>query len=123
LTEDFQATVFPAGAGRGRDFASEEGWLYGCFYHHIPQREAARDPYPLHLEVHEVAGEPVVVVCRDHGEGPVLEEIWRFEAEDGALAAVKDYGFCPELVYHVAERLGVPAGHVGYRFGEGSYQP
>lgn len=123
LTEDFQAEVFPAGAARGRDYAAEKnGWLYGCFYHHIPEREAAQDPYPLHLVLQEVASEPVVLVFRDHGQGTVLEEIWRFESDDGALARVTDYGFCPDLVRHVAEDLDVPFGFVGYRFATASYR-
>ncbi len=64
-----------------------------------------------------------MLVFRDHGAGNVLEEVWRFESDGERLSAVKDYGFCPDLVRHVAERVGVTPGQIGYRFEHASYGP
>lgn len=124
LLENVEAEVYPSGLIVGRDVNAERGWLRGCFYHHIPEREASRAPYPLGLQVREVEGEPVVLVFRDYGDGQgaALEEVWRFEEEDGAIARVRDYGFSPDLVEHVARHLGLPFRRVGYRFRPGFFR-
>ena len=123
LGPDFEADVFPYTPDKsGRDHHAEKGWLNGCLYHHVAQREAAKDAYPLYLEVVELWGEFVVLVCRDHGEGQKLEEVWRFEADDDQLIRVWDYGFSPELVNHVAKTLNLPFNKVGYRLHKHSYE-
>ena len=116
LLETVEARVFPAGVGVGRDFAEEEGWLRGAFYHHLPEYEARREPYPKRFEVHELDGEPYVAVFRDHGRGEALEEVWRLEEDDGRVARIRDYCFCPDLLRWFAERLGAPVRCFGYRF-------
>ncbi len=118
LLEDAEAQAFPAGMGVGREHHAREGWLHGCFYHHLPDREANRDPYPMRLEVREWDGEPIVLAFRDHGRGEALEEVWRFEEEGAHVARVRDYCFCPEVVQHVAETYGLPFRRLGYRFTE-----
>jgi RNA polymerase sigma-70 factor (ECF subfamily) len=122
LVENVEADVFPSGVGVGREFAARKGWVHGCFYHHIPEREAKREPMPLRLEVREIDGEPVVLVLRDGVGGEALEEVWRFEEQDGQIARVRDYGFCPDLVHWVAEHFAVPFRPVGYRFRERIYE-
>lgn len=123
LLEDVEAEVFPSGSIVGRDVNAEEGWLRGCFFHHIPAREAEQRPYPLGLRVDEVEGEPVVLVFRDYGDaaGPALEEVWRFEEDSEGIARVRDYGFSPDLVGFVAECLGLPFRKVGYRLRPGVF--
>ncbi len=123
LAPEFEANVFPyTSEENGPDFHAEKGWINGCLFHHIAEREEGAVPYPLHIEVREVAGEFVALVFRNHGEGNKLEEIWRFEADEGELIRVRDYGFCPELVSWVAAELELPFNKVGYRLHENSYQ-
>ena len=119
LLENVEATNFPSGLGIGTDALAKRGWIYGCLYHHIPEREERGEVYPLGLEVRDVEGEPVVLVYRDYGEGTALEEVWRFEEEEGSVARIRDYCFSPDLVRWVAERCGVPFRNVAYRFRPG----
>ena len=123
LGPDFDADVFPYTPDKsGRDHHAEKGWLNGCLFHHIAQREAAEEAYPLYLEVAELWGEFIVLVFRDHGEGKKVEEVWRFETDDDQLIRVWDYGFSPELVSHAAKTLNLPFNKVGYRLHRDSYQ-
>jgi RNA polymerase sigma factor (sigma-70 family) len=119
--EEFEAEVFPNGLVVGRDLNAEQGWLHGCLYHHIAEREAGKDPYPLQLEVREVYGEHVVLVFRQRENQSALEEVWRFEAEGEELVRVRDYGFSPDLVSTIAEVLDLPFRAVGYQLKDNSY--
>jgi RNA polymerase sigma-70 factor (ECF subfamily) len=122
VVADLEAEVFPSGFGVGAEHHAERGWIHGTFYHHIPEREARREGYPLGLEVREVAGERAVLVFRDQGEGAALEEVWLVEEADGRVARIRDYGFSPDLVRWVADHCRVPFRAVGYRFRPGIYR-
>ena len=123
VVDSLEAGTFPSGTGVGVEFHEKEGWLNGCFYHHIPWRVETGTPFPLDLEVHDWAGESVVLSFRETGdEGRVLEEIWRLEEIDGRVARIRDYCFCPDLVRHVADSLGAPFKAVGYRFEEDIFE-
>ncbi|MEJ2132608.1 MAG: hypothetical protein P8Y95_13560, partial [Gammaproteobacteria bacterium] len=123
MVDSLEAEIFPCGAGVGFDHHKRDGWINGCFYHHIEWRERERVPYPLILETREIDGELVVLVQRDHndGRGPFLEEVWRFEEEDGLIAKVRDYCFSPDLVEHVADTFDMPFRALGYRITDGTY--
>ncbi|MGI9596057.1 MAG: sigma-70 family RNA polymerase sigma factor [Acidimicrobiales bacterium] len=117
LADGAEANVFPAGVGHGADFAAEQGWLQGCLYHHQDEYQDSGTPFPNHLQVTDVAGEPVVLVSRRGDGGILLEEVWRFETVDGLITRVSDYGFCPDLVSHVGSLLSIPVRRGAYRFG------
>ena len=56
LAPDFEADVFPYTPDKtGPQHHAEKGWINGCLFHHIPEREATREAYPLHIEVREMA--------------------------------------------------------------------
>ena len=116
LLETVESEVFPCGVGVGRDHAEQSGWLRGSFYHHSPEHEARGELYPRRFDVQVLEGEPVVLVFRDDGTGEALEELWRFEEDDGQIARVRDYCFSPDLVRWVAEQLDLPVRSCGYRF-------
>lgn len=116
LVDDVEAAVFPSGVGRGADWVVERGWIRGCLYHHHPDLERAGVPFPNEVQVVEIAGEPVVAVSRDGDGGVLLEEIWRFETDDGRIARVRDYGFCPDLVDWAAIETGLQSRRPPYRF-------
>jgi RNA polymerase sigma-70 factor (ECF subfamily) len=122
VVADLEAEVFPSGFGVGVEHHAKRGWIHGTFYHHSPEREARRLGYPLGLEIRDVAGERVVLVFRDHGEGGALEEVWLVEESDGRVARIRDYCFSPDLVRWVAEHCRVPFHAVGYRFRPGVYR-
>jgi RNA polymerase sigma-70 factor (ECF subfamily) len=53
-------------------------------------------------------GEPIVLRFVTRWGNEALEVVLRFEEEDGRLARVRAYGFCPETIRAVGEALGVP---------------
>lgn len=123
LAPDFEADVFPYILGTsGRQHHAKQGWINGCLFHHIPAREASGEAYPLQIEVRGLFGEFVALVSRLSGGTHKLEEIWRFEAEDGELTSVRDYGFSPDLVGWVAGELKLQFNKVGYRLHKDSYR-
>jgi len=119
LVEDVDATVFPAGVGRGADHLIEAGWIRGSLFHHDPECEASGRPYPSRLSVEVIGGEPVVLVERAErgGDEMLLEEVWRFEGEEGRIHRVQDYCFCPDLVAWIGHQAGLPTRSAGYQFG------
>jgi RNA polymerase sigma-70 factor (ECF subfamily) len=122
VVTDLEAEVFPSGFGVGAEHHAARGWIHGTFYHHIPEREARREGYPLGLEVRDVAGERAVLVFRNYGEGEALEEVWLIEESAGRIARIRDYCFSPDLVRFVADACGVRFRPVGYRFRPGVYR-
>jgi RNA polymerase sigma-70 factor, ECF subfamily len=66
----------------------------------IFQYEAAR------LERVEVEGEPVLISLVTRFGYEALEVVFRFEEQDGRIARIRAYGFCPETVTAVGESLG-----------------
>ncbi len=123
MADSLEADVFPSGVGVGFQENADDGWLSGCLYHHIQWREEQGVPFPNNYEIREVDGDPVVLVIRNYGDGrgAALEEVWRFEEEDGLIARARDYGFSPDLVEHVAASFNLPFRPVAYRFREGLY--
>lgn len=115
LIDDVVADNFPVGFGAGIEHQVKNGWLRGSFYHHDAAHDASQTPYPLHLEVHEVCDEPVVLVFRDQHNERALEEVWRLEEVDGHVAKIVDYCFRLDLVQWVAEHLELPYRRLAYR--------
>lgn len=56
----------------------------------------------------ELEGEPVVLLFATRWGSEALEVVFRFEEEDGCIARIRAYGFCPETVRAVGDALGVP---------------
>ena len=65
------------------------------------QREAAR------IERVEFEGERIVLAFRTYRGREALESIYRFEEQDGRIARIRSYAFCPETMRAVGEALGV----------------
>ena len=65
------------------------------------QYESAR------LERVEFEGEPVLLALTTRRGREALEAIFRFEEQDGRIARIRAYGFCPETVRAIGEALGV----------------
>jgi RNA polymerase sigma-70 factor (ECF subfamily) len=53
-------------------------------------------------------GEPIVVSFATRWGRESLEVVFRFEEQDGRIARIRAYGFCPETVRAVGEALGLP---------------
>jgi RNA polymerase sigma-70 factor (ECF subfamily) len=56
----------------------------------------------------ELDGEPILLrLCTRRGR-EALEVVFRFEEQDGRIARVRAYGFCPDTIRAVGEALGLP---------------
>jgi RNA polymerase sigma-70 factor (ECF subfamily) len=65
------------------------------------QRESAR------LERAELEGEPILLAFATHRGREALEVVFRFDEQDGRIARIRAYGFCPETMRAVGEALGL----------------
>ena len=66
-------------------------------------------PESRRLERAEFEGEPIVLAfCTFPGREEELVSVFRIEEEDGRIARIRSYIFCPETVREVGEKLGVP---------------
>jgi RNA polymerase sigma-70 factor (ECF subfamily) len=61
-------------------------------------------------------GEAVALLFRTRGGREKLEAVLRFEEEDGQVAHMRSYGFCPETVRAVGEALGFAVRSGPYRY-------
>lgn len=55
----------------------------------------------------EVAGEPVALYFVTRGAIEALTAIMRIDEQEGRIARIRSYGFCPEVVRAVGKELGV----------------
>jgi hypothetical protein len=46
----------------------------------------------------------------------MLDALWRLEEEDGRVARLRAYGFCPETMREVGQKLGLPVLIGVYRY-------
>jgi len=62
---------------------------------------------PSGYERVDFEGEPIVLLFATRWGSEALEVIFRFEEQDGRIARIRAYGFCPETIRAVGEALGV----------------
>ena len=96
-------------------FARKPGWFDGLVHGHPewpPQfaYEAAR------LERREFHGEPLALGFATRRGREALESIIRLTEEDGRIARIRAYAFCPETMRAVGEELGLRVRTGLYRF-------
>jgi RNA polymerase sigma-70 factor (ECF subfamily) len=60
-------------------------------------------------------GEPIAIGLRTADGAEGLNEIWRFEVEEGQVARLRLYCFTPDVLVAVAGEIGVPALRRPYR--------
>jgi RNA polymerase sigma-70 factor (ECF subfamily) len=64
----------------------------------------------------EHRGEPILVSWYDHEEGPAVRDVIRLTQEEGRVASIRFYFFCPEVIAEVAGEHGLPWRSNGYRY-------
>jgi RNA polymerase sigma-70 factor, ECF subfamily len=78
-------------------------------------------PEPFHFEAQRVervlfAGEPIVLHFHTRGGREILDVVWRIEEEEGRIARLRTYGFCPETIREAGRELGLPVLTGLYRY-------
>jgi RNA polymerase sigma-70 factor (ECF subfamily) len=83
-------------------------------YAHLVAPELGFDENP-NWRVADYLGEPIAIGLRtlDGREG--LNEIWRFEVDEGAVTRLRLYCLSPDVLATVAQEIGVPALRRAYR--------
>jgi RNA polymerase sigma-70 factor (ECF subfamily) len=115
-----EATLTNLGVGEQYGEASLRGrhsWVEGALGGHPEWPEAFR--YESHRAARvDLEGEPIVLFfrTRERWGGEALEAVIRLEEEAGRVARLVSYGFCPETVRAVAERLDLPVRTGMYRY-------
>jgi RNA polymerase sigma-70 factor (ECF subfamily) len=111
LLEDVSIEVQGAGGGRGRRAAThkEYGWIPSSMGLSNKPADLSR-----RVESRIYRGEPILLAFRKTESGEALEEVWRLEANDGLVARIRDYCFCPETVVAIGSEFGLPTIRGGY---------
>ena len=76
--------------------------------HGHPEWPAELGPESVRLERGEFEGEPIVLGLATQRGRETLRAVFRFEEQDGRIARVRIYGFCPETMRAIGETLGLP---------------
>ncbi len=96
-------------------FARKPGWFYGLVYGH-PEWPAEFAYESVRLERRLFHGEPLVLgFCTRRGR-EALEGVIRLEEQDGRIARIRGYAFCPETMRAIGEELGLKVRTGLYRF-------
>jgi RNA polymerase sigma-70 factor (ECF subfamily) len=100
----------------GREaFESRDGWFHHAVFGH-PEWPAPFRYESARIERVVFEGEPLVAGFTTRGGREALEQVLRFEEEDGRLARIRGYAFCPETMREVAAALGLPLRTGLYRY-------
>lgn len=83
----------------------EKSWFSGATNEHPEWPEWIRWE-ATKAEVAFYAGEPIVLLFHVRKGVDYLEVVLRLEEEDGMVASLRSYGFCPEVMREVGETLG-----------------
>jgi len=96
-------------------FEHEGTWLWHSVHVHPDLPPEVRPPKWVNERV-IFRGEPLVLSFDPVAPGRPLMGIARFEEEDGRIARLRSYIFCPETLREVAAELGLSTGPALYRF-------
>ena len=99
----------PAGEfarGPARSRRAERSGIYKVVHSHEEWPPQTR-PDSVRIERVDFEGEPIVLLFATRWGSEALEVIFRFEEQDGRIARIRAYGFCPETIRAVGEALGV----------------
>lgn len=100
----------------GRSQFERKGtWLWHSVHVHPDLPPEVRPPKWVNERV-VFRGEPLVLSFDAVAPGRPLMGIARFEEEDGQIARLRSYVFCPETLREVAAELGHATGPALYRF-------
>jgi RNA polymerase sigma-70 factor (ECF subfamily) len=105
LLEQVSIEVQGVGGERGRD----ANWV------RFSMSGYRGDRIDIHwLECRMFEAEPLVLHLRKDESRQVLEEVWRMEEEDGEIARIRDYCYCPETLQEIATKFGLDVVTHGY---------
>jgi RNA polymerase sigma-70 factor, ECF subfamily len=96
-------------------FARRGGWFYKAVGGH-PEWPPEFAYESVRVERRLVDGEPLVLCFATRRGREGLEQVLRFEEEDGRISRLRGYAFCPETMRALGEQLGLKVRTGLYRF-------
>jgi len=105
LLENVTVEVQGVGGGQGLESQMNEkdGWFPSTMFGHDRDEGGIR-----RAERRIYRGEPIIVHWLRRDGSEAIREIDRLEEEDGHVARIRDYSYCPETLSEVAAELGLP---------------
>jgi hypothetical protein len=93
--------------GRETFTRTERNILYHVVHGH-PEWGTEMQPDAARVERGELDGEPILLSFATRWGSEALEVVFRFEEQEGRIARLRIYSFCPETMHAVGEALGLP---------------
>src|SRR5262249_42356613 len=93
--------------GRGQTAGGTGEFLYKVVHGHDEWPPQTR-PDAVRIERTVLDGEPILLSLVTRWGDEALEVVFRFDEEDGRIARIRAYGFCPETACAVGDALGLP---------------
>jgi RNA polymerase sigma-70 factor (ECF subfamily) len=87
----------------------------GSLFYTINTHEGQPQPASMQARIVEFAGEKLFALF----DGDVLDDVWKFTAEDGLLVRFDCYFCCPDVLAEIASELGKKWNGHGYWFEQG----
>jgi RNA polymerase sigma-70 factor (ECF subfamily) len=112
------ATVENVGCGVqvGREaFSGKDGWFHAAVYGHPEWPEWLQYDSPR-MQLAVCGGEPVALGFTTRKGKEALEQVMRFDEQDGLIARLRGYAFCPETMQEIGAGLGLRVRTGLYRY-------
>jgi RNA polymerase sigma-70 factor (ECF subfamily) len=91
----------------GREaFSGKDGWFHAAVYGHPEWPEWLQYDSPR-MQCAICGGEPVALGFTTRKGKEALEQVMRFDEEDGRIARLRGYAFCPETIREIGESQGL----------------
>jgi RNA polymerase sigma-70 factor (ECF subfamily) len=100
----------------GREaFSGKDGWFHAAVYGH-PEWPAWLQYESPRMQRAFCGGEPVALGFTTRQGKEALEQVMRFDEQDGRIARLRGYAFCPETIQEIGAELGLRVRTGLYRF-------
>jgi RNA polymerase sigma-70 factor (ECF subfamily) len=100
----------------GREaFSAKDGWFHAAVYGH-PEWPAEMQYESPRMETAVCAGEAVALGFTTRAGKEALEQVLRFEVQEGRIVRMRGYAFCPETMREVGAELGLRVRTGLYRY-------
>jgi len=97
------------------NFRTRQSWFHAALQGH-PEWPAELQYEAPRMQPALVAGEPVALGVVTRRGREALEQVMRIDEEDGAIARLRGYAFCPETMRAIGDELGLRVRTGLYRY-------
>ena len=100
----------------GREaFSGKDGWFHAAVYGHPEWPEWLQYESPR-MQRALCGGEPVALGFTTRKGKEALEQVMRFDEQDGRIARLRGYAFCPQTMQEIGAELGLRVRTGLYRY-------